>query len=159
LNKTTRLVMELLAADSEAVVRRVIEDAKAGQPTAQRLVVERLAAVRRSHTILFKLPPIQTVEDIPAAMATVVEGVCAGRLTLEEGEKLIAMLVEQRISLEGPDMELRVRALEARQRGEAHAQVDAQGRLAGERRNGHVVGQAAVGTAAVALGGTPPRGA
>src|SRR5262249_34107930 len=99
------------------------------------------------------------LEDIPPAMATVVDGVCAGRLTLEEGEKLIAMLVEQRIALEGPDMELRVRALEARHRGEQYAQADAARRGTGERRNGHELGEAALGPAAVEMGRPPSRSA
>jgi hypothetical protein len=54
----------LLAGESEALTRKAVEPALAGDPTAMRLFIERLLPPCRERTVKFTLPPIESVSDI-----------------------------------------------------------------------------------------------
>jgi uncharacterized protein DUF5681 len=112
LNEATRLVQALMAGDAEAVFSTVIDKAKAGDMVAARLVVERLAPIIRTGSIKIELQRITSLEDIPLALRTVIEAVAAGALSLDDGERLAALIDRQRIALEQPDLELRLKELE-----------------------------------------------
>jgi hypothetical protein len=62
-NKAT-LAAALLAGESEALTRKAIELALAGDPTAIRLCIEWLLQPCRERTVKFTLPPIDSVSDI-----------------------------------------------------------------------------------------------
>ena len=49
----------LLAGESEALTRKAVETALAGDPTAMRLCMERVLPPRRERTVKFRLPPIE----------------------------------------------------------------------------------------------------
>ena len=69
------------------------------------------------------LPKVRGVEDVAAAMNAVIEAVAAGSISLDDGDRLIGLLDKQRIALETPDLELRLRELEHQYREMAHAQM------------------------------------
>jgi hypothetical protein len=50
-------------------VMAVVSAAKAGDPTAMRLCLERLVPVRKGRPITFDLPPVETASDISKASA------------------------------------------------------------------------------------------
>jgi hypothetical protein len=59
-NKVTLGAAAFLAGESEAVTRRAVELALAGDPTAMRLCLERILPPCRERTVKFALPPLVT---------------------------------------------------------------------------------------------------
>ena len=80
-NRATLLMQSLLADDAEAIGRKAIEMAIAGDLAAIRLCMDRLAPVRKDEPVAFELPPIEKPADIVAATASIVAAVTAGELT------------------------------------------------------------------------------
>ncbi len=80
-NQATLLMQNLLADDAEAIGRKAIEMAKAGDLAAIRLCMDRLAPARKDEPVAFEFPPIEKPADIVAATACIVAAVAAGELT------------------------------------------------------------------------------
>src|SRR5271168_2649301 len=59
-NKATLAAAALLAGESEALTRKAVEMALAGDPTAMRLCMERVLPPCRERTVKFRLPPIES---------------------------------------------------------------------------------------------------
>ena len=62
-NKTTLAIEVLLDGEAQAITRKAIEMAKAGDGTAMRLVMERLIAPRRDRAVPFALAKVQSPTD------------------------------------------------------------------------------------------------
>src|SRR5258706_7698844 len=77
-NKTTIAVEALLDNEAEALTRKVIDLALAGNIAAIRLCFERLLPPRRDRWIAFDLPKIESAADAVAASGAVLES-CATR--------------------------------------------------------------------------------
>jgi hypothetical protein len=87
-NRTTLLMQNLFADDAEAIGRKAIEMAKAGDLAAIRLCMDRLAPARKDEPVAFELPPIEKPADIVAATASIVAAVAAGELTPSQAAEL-----------------------------------------------------------------------
>ena len=114
LNKTTLATQALLDGEAEVLTRRVVELAKEGNLMALRLCLERILPPRKDRPIAFTLPKIEGAEDLPKALAAILEAVAQGAITPSEGHTLTVMLEAYRKGLETADLEARVRALEKR---------------------------------------------
>lgn len=79
-HKTTLAVQALLEGEAEAISRKAIELAKAGDMTAIRLVLERILPQRKDAPVKFDLPEANTVEDVARAMSHVMQMVGEGEL-------------------------------------------------------------------------------
>ena len=79
-NRTTVLLENLLAVDAEAIGRKAIELAKAGDIAAIRMCMDRLAPARKDEPVVFDLPPLATAADSVAAAASIVAAVAGGEL-------------------------------------------------------------------------------
>src|SRR5947207_8689748 len=66
-NKTTLAAEHLLEGEFEDIVRKLVEKAKAGDPTALRLCMERFMPARRDRTVAFDLPKIDRAEEAAKA--------------------------------------------------------------------------------------------
>ena len=97
---------------AEEVLRRVVEDAKAGDLRAAEILLRRLWPERRGRPVELDLPPVATVADFVAALAAVVKAVASGVLTPEEAQAVCAVLESQRRAIETAELEARVAALE-----------------------------------------------
>jgi Family of unknown function (DUF5681) len=60
LNKATLAAAVFLAGESEALTRRAVEFALAGDPAAMRLCLKRILPPCRERTVKFALPPIES---------------------------------------------------------------------------------------------------
>src|SRR6202022_2791341 len=67
-NKKTLAAAVLLEGEAEALTRRAVELALAGDPTAMRLCIERILPPCRERTVKFALPTIESAADIAPAM-------------------------------------------------------------------------------------------
>jgi hypothetical protein len=112
-SRSTQLARLLLARNAGKLVRKCISQALAGEAVALRLTIERLVPIPKTGSIRIDLQRITSLEDIPLALRTVIEAVASGALSLDDGERLAALIDRQRVAMEAPDIELRIRELES----------------------------------------------
>jgi hypothetical protein len=118
-NKTTLAIEHLLDGEAQAITRKAIEMAKAGDGTAMRLVMERLIAPRRDRAVPFALAKVQSSTDALAAAASVLEAVAAGKLTPSEAAELSKIIDSFVRIAEAADLTQRIKRLEDLAEGES----------------------------------------
>jgi hypothetical protein len=111
-HKITMAVQELLDGEAEALTRKCIELAKAGDTTALRLCMERLAPTVKSRAVSLALPAVETATDILKAQATTIQAMAAGEITPDEAATVAAVLEAKRKAIEIVEIEERIKALE-----------------------------------------------
>jgi hypothetical protein len=111
-NKTTLAIEVLLDGEAEAITRKAIEMAKAGDGTAMRLVMERLIAPRRDRAVPFTLTKVQSPTDALGAAISVLEAVAAGKLTPSEAAELGKIIDSFVRVAEAADLAQRINRLE-----------------------------------------------
>jgi hypothetical protein len=104
----------LLDGEAEALTRKAIEMALAGDMAALRLCLDRLAPVRRDRHVPFDLPAIGTPGDAVGASMAIVAAVSAGELTPSEAADLGKLLEAHVRVIEAAEFEDRLAKLEAR---------------------------------------------
>ena len=97
---------------AEEVLRRVVEDAQAGDLRAAELLLRRLWPERKGRPVEVALPPVVVAADLVPALAAVVAAMGRGELTPEEAQAVCAVLESQRRAVETAELEARVAALE-----------------------------------------------
>lgn len=114
-NRTTLAVEALLEGEHEALTRKAVEMALAGDTTALRLCLDRIAPARRDAPVSFNLPAIRSVEDAVGASSALLAAVAAGDVTPDEAGRVMALLTAHKTLVEAGDLEARITALEAKQ--------------------------------------------
>jgi hypothetical protein len=71
-----------------------------------RLCIERLVPPRKDRPINLNLPKFDGVTDIPGALGAILQAVAGGRITPNEGQSLVSILVAYRRHV---DVELRLK--------------------------------------------------
>lgn len=112
-HKATQAALTLLDGEAGALTRKAVEMALAGDTTALRLCLERIAPPRRDAPVQFDLPPMRSAKDAAQAAAAVLQAVAAGDLTPTEGAHLMGLVETYRRTLETSELEARVAALES----------------------------------------------
>src|SRR5882724_2755607 len=112
-NKATIAAQALLAGEAEALTRKAIEAALAGDPTAMRLCLERI--LPRDRAVKFALPPIKSAADIAGAMGAVTGALADGLITPAEGQAIAKVVTTFVETIEVSDFDRRLRVLEADQ--------------------------------------------
>ena len=79
---------------------KIPKKAKAGDMTALRLCLDRIAPPRKDRPTSFPMPAIKSVQDHPSAIAAIIEAVSTGDLAPSEAEALCRMFGEHRKSVE-----------------------------------------------------------
>jgi hypothetical protein len=111
-NRTTLAVEALLDGEAEGLTRKAIELAKAGDMTALRLCMDRIAPARKDRPVAFSLPKLTTPGDAVAAAAAITEAVAAGDLTPSEAAELAKLVDAYARAIEVHDLNERVARLE-----------------------------------------------
>ena len=112
-NRTTVLLENLLAEDAEAIARKAIELAKAGEIAALRMCLDRLVPVRKDEPVVFDLPALDTAADSVAAAARIVAAVADGDLTPSEAMDVAKVIDVYVGALATKDFEERLAKLES----------------------------------------------
>ena len=112
-NKATMAAQALLSDEAEALTRKVVEAALAGDPTAMRLCIERI--LPRDRAVKFALPPIKSAADVAGAMGAVTAALADGLITPAEGQAIARMVTTFVETIEVSDFDRRLRILEAGQ--------------------------------------------
>ena len=116
-NKTTLAMEALLDGEAEAITRKAIEKAKAGDMTAIRLCLERTISAVKSRPIEIDLPPVETAKDITAAHGAVIAAMARGELTPDDAAAIAGVLESRRRAIETVELEARISAIEQGQGG------------------------------------------
>src|SRR5215468_12666045 len=108
-NKATLAAAALLAGESEALTRKAVELALAGEPAAMRLCLERILPPCRERAVKFALPPIESAADIAAAMKAVTSALAGGVITPGEAARIAAVVDTFVRAIETSDFERRLK--------------------------------------------------
>ena len=111
-HKVTLAIEAILEGEAEALTRKAVELAQAGDMTALRLCMDRLAPVRLDRPVTFDLPKIETVADLPKATQAIMEAVAGGELTQSEAAELGKLVDAHAKAIEVTDLHRRLEALE-----------------------------------------------
>lgn len=88
--------------------------ALAGDTTALRLCIDRIAPPRKDNPVQFSLPRMATAQDAAQAAGGVLEAMAKGDLTPLEAVQVMGLIDAFRKVLETTELEARVAALEGR---------------------------------------------
>ena len=83
-HRATLAAEALLDGEAEALTRKAIDLALAGDPIALRLCLDRILPPRRERPLRFALPELRSAEDAGAAMAAILAAVASGNTCLAE---------------------------------------------------------------------------
>jgi hypothetical protein len=103
-----------LDGEAEALTRKAIEQALAGDTVALRLCLERVLAPRKERPIRLALPALTNAGDAASAMAAITAAVANGGVTAGEAAALSALVSAFAKALETSELEARIAALENR---------------------------------------------
>ena len=87
-NKATLALEKLLDGEAEALTRKAVELALAGDMTALRICLDRILPARKDRPVTFDLPAIDSAADAKAASAALLAAVAAGSLTPSEAAEV-----------------------------------------------------------------------
>src|SRR5271154_6508556 len=113
-HRTTLAVEALLDGEAKKLTRKAIDLALAGDTTALRLCIERIAPLRRGRPVVFELPSGNTAADVVTTLGAVETLLAAGHLTPEEASAGVSVIEGQRRAIEAAELETRLRAIEER---------------------------------------------
>lgn len=91
-NRTTQAALALLEGEAEALARKAVEMALAGDPVALKLCMDRIAPPRRDAPVTFDLPTLTDSTIAPDAARAVLEAVADGRITPGEAETVLKLV-------------------------------------------------------------------
>ena len=114
-HKATQAALGLIDGEGEALTRKAIDMALAGDTVALRLCLERLAPPRKDAPVRFDLPPMEGAGSTAAAMGAILSSVAAGDLTPGEASGLAGLVDAYRKAFETTELEARLKALEEKQ--------------------------------------------
>ena len=109
-NKKTISAAALLEGESEALTRKAVEAALAGDPTAMRLCLERI--LPRDRAVEFTLPPIKSAADIAQAMGAVTAALAGGVISPGEAQAIAKVFTTFVDTIETSDFDKRLQRLE-----------------------------------------------
>ena len=111
-HRATQATLALLEGEAEALTRKAVETALAGDTTALRLCLERIAPVRKDAPVQFDMPPMKSAADAAMAAGAVLDAVGLGDLTPAEGAQIRALVETYCRPFETCELEARVAELE-----------------------------------------------
>ena len=114
-HKTTQAMQVLLDGEGEALTRKAIELALAGDATALRLCMDRLLPALRERPIAVELPPVTGSQDAVAASAALLAAVTAGEIAPSEAREIGRLFELHLKAVEQHEIQARLAALESKQ--------------------------------------------
>ena len=112
-NRVTVIASSLLEGETEALVRKAVELAKAGD--RDMFLLGRV--LPRERTIKFDMPTMEFADDGVAALGSIMRAVAAAAITPDEGAKLATIVNSYTAAIDVADVAKRMDALEAQIKG------------------------------------------
>lgn len=111
--RVTAELREIVAADAKTIVKSVIDQAKAGDAESRRAFLRHLLPQSKWPTP-FAMPEIKGPGDIPQAVRCALDAAAKGDLSLEDAERVVALLTGLRQAYEGADLAAKLDAMQAK---------------------------------------------
>lgn len=111
-NRATEVAEKLLAGEIEDVARAVVESAKAGDMTAAKIILDRIAPARKDRSVKINFPTMVGAAGLVSAFDALLKAVAAGEITPSEGHGLANLLEARRKAMETDEFSKRIAALE-----------------------------------------------
>jgi hypothetical protein len=111
-NKATLAAELYLDGEAEEVCRSAVEQARAGNTLAMKLVLDRTIAPRRERPTPFALPPIERPADLAPAMAAILAAAARGILTTAQAAELATVVTAALRAVETGEFDRRLSAVE-----------------------------------------------
>jgi hypothetical protein len=111
-HKATLAAEALLEGEAEALSRKAVQLALAGDVSALRLCLDRIIPARKDRPVNFALPKMTEAKDAVAASAAIVAAVAAGELTPTEAAELAKVVDGYARTLQAVEFEERLLKLE-----------------------------------------------
>ena len=115
-SRVARAMEELLEGEAEALTRRAVEMALAGDAVALKLCMDRLLPALRERPVSVDLPALSGPEDAIAASAALLAAVAAGEIAPGEAREVGRLLELHLKAVEVHGFETRLATLEAIQK-------------------------------------------
>jgi hypothetical protein len=116
-NRTTLVAAALLEGETEELIRKAIELAKAGDSGMLKFLLTRI--LPRERLMKLDLPRIESASDALKALGSVMHDVSEGRITPSEGAALATLINSYTQAIDMVDVVKRLDALEAQIKGVA----------------------------------------
>ena len=111
-NKATLAAEALLDGEGEALTRKAIEMALAGDGATLKLCLDRLLPPRKDRPVRIDLPQLKSSADIAEAFAILAQAVAKGNLTPGEANAVATLLEGHRRAIETEELAARITKLE-----------------------------------------------
>lgn len=116
-SKATQLLVSLMEGQAEAITNAVLEQAKQGELTAARIILDRLVPPAKERPVHVDLPDTSTSEGVSAAQAAILKAVGNGDLLPGEAQTLSNIVEAKRRALETQELADRITKLESERHG------------------------------------------
>jgi hypothetical protein len=111
-HSATVLAEALIDGRAKELVDKAVEMALAGDPTAMRLVLDRLCPPRRERPVALAIPSIKSATDLIAAAAALTDATAAGDITPGEAASLSTLVGNVAKAIETVEIVARLAKLE-----------------------------------------------
>jgi hypothetical protein len=111
-HRATQAAERLLEGEADALTRKAVDLALAGDTVALRLCLERIVPPRRDRPIRLPLGEVRTLADLSSVQAEVITALAHGELTPDEAAKVADVVEKLGAAWERRDLELRICSLE-----------------------------------------------
>lgn len=114
-SQTTLAIEQLLGKEAMKLTRKAVKAALAGDSSALKLCMERIAPVRKGRVVtVTNFPKVASAADVPGALAVLLQSVAKGDLTTDEADAIASLCSRYVTALEAVEHEARLKALEER---------------------------------------------
>jgi hypothetical protein len=111
-HSATRLAEALIDGRAKELVDKAVDMALAGDPTAMRIVMDRLCPPRRERSVSLEMPSIKSAVDLIAAGAALTDATAAGDITPGEAASLSTLVGNVAKAIETVEIVARLTKLE-----------------------------------------------
>ena len=111
-NRVTQTLEQLAEGQAEQIFQKVSELARAGDVPCLRMMLDRIWPPRKAAPINVTMPPINSSQDVLAAITAIFKSLGEGRLTPDEIMALSSVVGRSIKVIEHQDLERRIAALE-----------------------------------------------
>lgn len=111
-HRATMMAEHLMEGAAESVVQAVLAAAEGGDMVAARLVLERIAPVRKGRPVSLPLPAVNTAGDVLAALGATVKAMADGDITPDEAATVAGVLEVKRRAIETVELAVRLEVIE-----------------------------------------------
>jgi hypothetical protein len=108
------LVESLFEGEVAEIAKKALELARAGNTDCIRIVLDRVAPVRRGRPVNFKLPRVSDAADVVECFNGILRSCANGTLTIEEAQALASVVEAGSRAILVRELEDRIERLEAR---------------------------------------------